>query len=83
MLVRAVTAGSQERYRVHLPGPADDLPAEAQAVQGARNRLDHDQIHQLPIHELLQRQAPQRSKPFVVQAEGVDGGEQLHHQEPQ
>ena len=39
-------------------GPADGLPALPGADQRGDHRLDGDQVHQLPVDDLLQREQP-------------------------
>src|SRR5215211_8875401 len=40
--------------------------------------MNPDEVHKLPINELLQRKAPQRSKAFIVEPECVSGADELH-----
>ena len=47
------------------------VPAETDAGDGGDNRLDDDGVHELPVHELLERQRPQRAQRLTVEAECV------------
>ena len=42
-----------------------------------------DQVHELAVEELLERQGPQRPEPFAVEAEGDDGQSELSSREDQ
>ncbi len=51
------------------------------ADERAHGRLDDHDIHQLPVHELLQRQCPERTEWFVVQPERVRREQELERVE--
>src|SRR5829696_7187961 len=64
------------RRHLDLAGALDVLPPEPGPPQGADHRLDDDQVHQLAVDDLLQRQRPQRSQGLAVQPERIDGEDQ-------
>src|SRR5712691_7314047 len=59
-------------------------PAGANADESADRRLDDDEIHQLSVHELLERQSPERLERLPVDPESKGCEEELHQveQEP-
>ena len=73
-LARAYLMGELEVDGVH-PGAPHDVPPQADPVQRAGHRLDHHEVHQLPVDELLGHQAPQRRQRLLVEPEGEAG----HH----
>jgi hypothetical protein len=60
------------RDRIQLSCPAHDLPPEPQTIDGARQRVEDNEIKQLPISDLLEWKAPERADRLVIQSEGVD-----------
>src|SRR5437899_5550689 len=58
------------------------LPVQADAEERADRGLDHHQIHELAIDELLKRHRPERPGRLLIKAEGVERKHELQSVEP-
>lgn len=61
--------------------PLHPVPPQVHAGHGGDNGLNDDEIHELPVNELLKRKGPQRAEALIVEPEGVGGHEELDGQE--
>src|SRR3954453_20298358 len=63
----------RRRRRVQHAGAMQLVPPQTATVDGAGQRLDDDEIHELSVHDLLTRQGPQRAQAFAVERERIPG----------
>src|SRR6266511_5723524 len=57
------------------------VPPEPRPSERADDRLDHDQVHELPVNELLERHRPEHARLLPVQPKGVQSEYELEEVE--
>jgi hypothetical protein len=56
---------------LHRSGPSDGVPTELHPGQSGDQRLNHDEVHELPVDHLLERKDPKSSIPISIGTKGV------------